>query len=289
MMIFGCLKTGLNQMWSNKRLLLPFYIANLFFGLLIMLPFAYTLDDFVGPSLMRQKIGQAMDYDFIFEFLHYAASGLSTVTGMIMIIPFIYMVVSLFLSGGAFLIFAGKEKYTPALFWGGAAAFFGRFVRLALMALPVLAALFCLRYLVDLFQWLFYGSDPYEYAIYWGAWFKMALGYLGLILYGLIFDYARIHLVITAGRKVRQSLWRGAGFAFANLFKTFGLAFVLFLIGWAMVLLYYFISHIFAAPGWFLMVLLVIIQQLYIIMRLALRLTAYAGQTELYRRLKNSP
>jgi len=287
-MIIGCLKMGLTQVWSSKRLLLPFYLANLFFGLLIMLPFAYTLDDFVGPSLMRQETGQAMDYDFFFEFIHYAASGLNTATGMIMIIPFVYWIVSLFLSSGAFLIFAGREKYTPALFWGGSAAFIGRIARLALMSLPILAGLFCLRYLESLFQWLFYGSDPYEYAIYWGAWIKMGLGYLGLILYGIIFDYSRIHLFMTNGRKVRKSLWQGAKFAAANLNKTFGLVFVLFIAGWVLVLVYYLISELLSAPGWMLMILLVIIQQIYIIVRMALRLTAYAAQTELYRRRNDS-
>jgi len=269
--------------WINKRLILPFYIANLFFGLLIMLPFAYALDDFIGSSLMRQQLGQAMDYDFFFEFIHYAASGFNTATKLIMIIPFAYWVVSLFLSGGAFLIFARNEKYTPKFFWGGSAAFFGRIVRLTLMSLPVLALLFCLRYLESLFEWIFFGSDPYEYVLYWGAVVKMGLGFLGLVLYGMIFDYARIHLAMTDTRQVRKSLWHGARFLARNFVKAFGLAFVLFVIGWILVFIYYPISNILSAPGWVLMIVLVIIQQIYILIRLALRLTAYSSQTELYR------
>lgn len=183
------------------------------------------------------------------------------------------------------MIFAGGEKYTPSRFWGGAAAFFGRFLRLTLMAIPIAAALFCLRYLVSLVQWIFFGSDPYEYIIYWGAWIKMAVVFVALLLFGLIFDYARIYLVLTDNRKVRKSLWRGARFAAVNLKTTFGLAFVIFLTGWAAVIVYYFTSDIFSAPNWFIVISLLVWQQLYILFRMALRLTVYSSQTEMYRQL----
>jgi len=88
---------------------------------------------------------------------------------------------------------------------------------------------------------------------------------------------------MTDTRKVRKSLWHGARFAARNLIKAFGLALLLSIIGWILVLVYYPISNIFSAPGWVLMIVLVIIQQIYILIRLALRLTAYSSQTELYR------
>lgn len=283
-MMLRSLRSGVARVWAGKRMLVPFYLANLVSGLLILLPFAYVLGDFTGKSMMRQRLGESMDYDFLFEFLHYAGSGLEAVKGMILTVPFMYWLIALFLSGGALVVFAGQGKYTAAGFWAGAASYFGRFLRLAVLALPVLAALFCLRYLVNLVQWIVFGSDPYEYVLYWGAWIKMGLGFIGLILFGLVFDYARIHMVLTDNRKVRKSLWRGARFAAANLKHTLGLACMLFIAGWLAVVVYYFTSDIFSAPGWILVIALLIWQQLYIVFRMALRLTFYASQMELYRR-----
>ncbi|MFC1475731.1 hypothetical protein ACFLQW_01860 [Candidatus Zixiibacteriota bacterium] len=285
MMVAKSIGAGISQIWTNKRLLVPFYLANLFGGLLIMLPFAGVLDDFVWKSQMKQKLGQAFDYDFLFELLHHSDSGLAGVQGLILGVPLAYLLMAVFLSGGALVVLARKEKYTPAAFWGGAAAYCGRFIRLTLMGLPVLAAFFCLRYLETLVQWVIFGADPYEYIIYWGAWIKMALGYFGLILYGLIFDYARIHLVLTDNRQARKSLWQGARFAARHLRQTLALALVLLLTGWVILVVYNIFSNILTAPSWLVLVLLVIGQQLYIISRMTLRLTTYSSEMTLYRRL----
>jgi len=284
-MILASLRSGINRVWAGKRMLAPFYIASLVSGLLIMLPFAYVLDDFAGKSMMRQRLGESMDYNFFFEFMYYADSGLEAVRGMVLAVPFMYWLIALFLSGGALMIFAGHNKYVPSAFWGGAARYFGRFLRLTLMAIPVLAALFCLRYLVSLFQWIFFGSDPYEYVIYWGAWIKMGLGFVGLILFGLVFDYARIHLVLTDNRKTRKSLWQGARFAAKNLKYTLGLALIIFLCGWLAVIVYYITSNLFSGPSWIIVIALLIWQQLYILFRMALRLATYSSQMALYRRV----
>lgn len=284
-MIIGSLFSGLNQVWGAKRMLFPFYLANLVCGLLIVLPLGFVLDDFAGNSLMRARVGESMDYDFLFEFLHYAESGLASVRGMILAVPLVYYLIALFLSGGAMAVFAAKGRYVPSSFWGGAAAYFGRFMRLVLMAIPLLIALFCLRYLVNLVQQIFFGGDPSEYILYWGAWAKTALGFLGLILFGLIIDYARIHLVLSGTHQTRKSLWQGARFAAKNLKNTLGLAFLLFAGGWLIILVYSFASHLFSASGWLILIALLVWQQLYIICKMALRLTVYSSQMELYRRV----
>ena len=268
---------------TNKRLLIPFYLTNLFSGLLVMLPLYFALDDFIWKSTMRQQIGAAMDYNFLFEFLHYGSSGIAATQTMVTFVPLVYWIVALFLSGGALIVFARGDKYSPIVFWGGSAAIFGRFIRLFLMALPVLAVLFCLRYLESLAEYIIYGSDPYEYIMYWGAWVKLGLGFIGLILYGLIFDYARIHLAITDNRKVRKSLLAGIKFAARNPAKTLLLAFILFAAGGLMVLIYYLMSGLFTAGNWFGLALLILWQQLYIICRMALRLTLYSSEMEMYR------
>jgi len=281
-LVLSALHTGLSLVSRHRRLIVPFYLASLLFGLLITLPLGALLDEFVGGSLMRERLGQAMDYDLLFEFLIKNGTVLTSLQGLMLIVPVIYWLLALFLSGGALAVYV-NDSYRPKLFWGAAAEHFAPFVRLALMSLPVLALFFSLRLLETLFVRLFFGSDPYEYVLYWGAWIKMGLGYLGLVLFGIVFDYARLNLVITGDRRARRSLWRAIVFAAHNPGRTFGLAFILFAAGWLALAIYYPISTALSAPNWFVVVALLVLQQLYIVFRLVLRLTYYSSQLALYR------
>jgi len=287
--VLAALRTGLTLVARHKRLIVPFYLTNLLFGLLITLPLGALLDEFVGGSLVRERLGQTMDYDLLVEFLFKNGKALASLQGLILVVPGVYWLLALFLSGGAMVVYT-NDTYRPNLFWGASAEHFAPFARLALWSLPLLALLFSLRFLEPLFQRLIFGSDPYEYVLYWGAWIKMGLGYLGLLLFGIVFDYARLNLVITGDRKARRALWRALVFAARSPGRTFALAFILIATGWLALAIYYPLSTALSAPNWFVVVALFVLQQLYILIRLVLRLTYYSSQLTLYCSLaKGSP
>ncbi len=98
-MIIASLRSGIAQVWSHKRVVLPFYLANLGLGLLVMLPLAALVDDFVGNSMMREQLGVAMDYDVFFEFLLAPGGGLAGVQKIFLAAIVIYLLVALFFSG----------------------------------------------------------------------------------------------------------------------------------------------------------------------------------------------
>jgi len=282
--ILAALRTGLTLVARHKRLIVPFYLANLLFGLLITLPLGALLNEFIGGSLVRERLGQAMDYDLFVEFLFHNDIELASLQGLMLVVPGVYWLLALFLSGGAMVVYA-NDSYRPNLFWGASAEHFAPFGRLVLWSLPLLALLFSLRFLEPLFERLIFGSDPYEYVLYWGAWIKMGLGYLGLLLFGIVFDYARLNLVITGDRKARRSLWHALVFAAHNPGRTFALAFILFVTGWLALAIYYPLSIALSAPSWLAVITLFVLQQSYILLRLVLRLTYYSSQLGLYRSL----
>lgn len=285
--VLAALRTGLTLVARHKRLIVPFYLANLLFGLVITLPLGALLDEFVGGSLVRERLGLAMDYDLLVEFLFKNGTALASLQGLMLVVPGAYWLLALFLSGGAMVVFA-NDTYRPNLFWGASSEYFAPFARLLLVSAPLLALLFSLRFLEPLFQKFIFGSDPYEYVLYWGAWIKMGLGYLGLLFFGIVFDYARLNLVITGDRKARRALWRALVFAARNPGRTFGLAFILFAAGWLGLALYYPLSNALSAPNWLVVVALFVLQQLYILFRLVLRLTFYSSQLALYGSLSRS-
>jgi hypothetical protein len=288
-MILNSLKSGFAQVRTNKRLVVVFYLANLLFGLLLMLPLRSILAEFVGDSVMGSKLGGLLDMDFLFEFIKHKGEAASAFGGLILIVPAVYWLFTLFLSGGAFAVFASGEKYNPTMFWGSAAKYFGRFIRLALWSIPVFAILFCVQFLETGIQRLTFGSDPYQNITYWGSWIKLGLRSISILLFGLILDYARIHVVLTDERRMRTSLLQGIKFAFGNFLQTFGLALLLLIIGAVALVIYNPIADSLSAPNALIVFMLFVWQQVYMIFRTMLRLTLYSSQMQLYRQLSVAP
>src|SRR5262245_26971000 len=100
-MIFQNLKSGFAQAWANKRMIVVFYLANLFFGLLIMLPLRAIMKDFIGNSTMGATLGGSLDMDFLFEFFKHNSQAISAFSALILIVPISNWLFTLFLSGGA--------------------------------------------------------------------------------------------------------------------------------------------------------------------------------------------
>jgi hypothetical protein len=282
-MILASLKSGIQKTAANKRMILIFYLGNLILGLIIILPLRAIIDEFVGYRLMGAKLAGRLDMDFLFELLLHNHSFGDVLRGMIFFAPAVYWLFLLFLSGGAFVIFAHNEKYSSPIFWGNCGRFFGRFIRLSIWSLPLLAVFFALPLLAKGLLRLFFGSDPYQYITYWGRWLQAGLGFVSFLLFGMVLDYARIHTVLTDERNMRASLWRGFRFAFGKFKHTLGLAALLFVIGGLILAMSTPVANGLAAPSAIIVALMFLIQQFYMILRMGLRLTLYAGQIHLYK------
>jgi hypothetical protein len=281
-MVFACLKAGLSQVWSNKGILFIFYMANLLSGMVLMLPFRAMLNNFIGYSLMGDKLGGLIDMDFLFEFLINSSGlgGIVLVSGPV--IFGLYGLVNLFLSGGALGIFISKENFTAAKFWGDGGKYFGRFIRLFFWGLPVLVILFGLPFIVTGVQRIIFGSDPYEYVLYWSKWIQFVLRWFAILFFFIIFDYARIYVVTLEERKMRKALGEGLHFVWRNLRRTFTLAFSISLLGIVGLLVYNPLADLLSAPNAMIIILLFLWQQIFMLFRMLLRLTLYAGEVQLY-------
>lgn len=282
-MLLSSLKHGFAQMRNHKRMVLVFYLANLLFGVLLLLPFRAMLIHYLGNSAMGAKLAGPFDMDFLFEFLSNNENVIAMQMGMLMIVPALYWLFGLFLSGGALAVFASQDRYTPSQFWSGAATYFGKFVRLALYSVPVLAILWGVQYLELGVQRLVWGKDAYQSVSYWGGWTRIGITSLCMILFGAIFDYARIHVVLNDENKMRVSIWEGVKFTLRNFFSTFGLALTMFLAGALLLVLYNPLADSFSAANGLIIFLLFLVQQAYMFGRMALKLALYAGEVYLYQ------
>ncbi len=288
-MIWKSFKTGLNQAWSTKRLVLVLYLASAILGLLIALPVRAVLLDFAGRSLEGAALVNGVGTGFFFELLLHNEAGLVGVRAPALFASAAYLLLSLFLSGGALAVLASGEGYRATDFWGGAAKFFGRFLRLALWSSLLLAALYLLPLTARGLQRIFFGSDPYEYVSYWGWWVRAGLLVTALFFFRICLDYARIHAVVTDERRMRVSLWRGLRFALRNPLPAVGLALLVALVGGVTLFIYQPLSSAVDGSTVAAVAAAVVAQQAYIVWRVVLRLTRYGSQITLFRELASDP
>ncbi len=283
-MIFNSIIHGFKQTLRMKRMIGIFYLTNLPLGLLVMIPFRNMLNDFAGNSLMGESLTGGINWDFIFEFFTNNSGGIKMLGGLIAVAALIYWLAGLFISGGALSLYMKNEGWNGSTFWGDSAKYFGRFFRLWLWSIPVFIVLYGIQFLETGFVRVVFGSDPYENVKFWGNAVRVGLGYLGIIFYYVIFDYARMYVVETDTRRMRIALKKSVLFAVKNLWKVFGLALVFFVIGILFLLIYRVKASFLSSPNVFVIFLLIIVQQVYILLKSAMKLMLYSGQVNLYQK-----
>jgi len=288
-MVIANIKSGLDQVWANQRMVMIFYVTNLLSGLVLMLPFRAAATKFAGNTLMGGDLAGRLPMDFVFELFHNNKSLFPVYGVLFVAVAALYGLLSLFMSGGAFVIFASGERYSGAAFWAGAGKYFGRFARLFLWSVPVFGALFCLQFAASGIQRLLFGADPYETVIYWGAWVRFGLRIAGFLLYMIVLDYARIHAVTTGEARMRIALWHGVKFTLANIGSVLGVAGAIYLAGILVLVVYNPLADALAAPNAVVVMLLFVLQQLYMVFRMTLRLVLYSSQLNLHNKLAGAP
>ena len=90
--ILNCIGSGVLSFGQSKRLIIPFYLANLASGLLLVIPIASFIDDFIGNSLVRESLDSKIDWGFILEFLHHNSSSLAVFKSFGIIAPLLYLI-----------------------------------------------------------------------------------------------------------------------------------------------------------------------------------------------------
>jgi hypothetical protein len=282
-MIIASMKTGLRRAGAAKRMVLTYFLANLFCGLVLALPLRRLLDSTISNTVLGEPLGGRIDMNFLMDLIFNHKDFIVTWRGLILIVPAFYLLINIFLSGGALSVLAGQEKYSTTLFWSGAAKYFGRFVRLWLMALPVFVIFFLMPFVEEGVTRVLFGADPYQYVTYWARWVRVALFGGAALLSYMFFDYARIYSVLRGEPRMRFAWRHGLKFLFENLRKTFLLAASLGLIGIIGMIVYnFFADRLFAANMWVLL-LLFLLQQTFMVFRMFMKVATFAAQANFYQ------
>jgi hypothetical protein len=294
---------GLGRVRRAPMLIIGLWLATV----AIALPFAMMLQgligDHLGASLAAERAAESVNYDWWNEFLAQTSGiGLSFVPAIlgfaavmknlstiadttalpvaVAIAVAAHMIVSLFLIGGVMDRLARDRAVGAAAFFSACGAYSVRFLRLAVIATAVYWVLF-----VPYHGWLFdelYPALTANLTSERTAFTYRAVMYaaflLPLLCANLIFDYAKVRAVVEDRRSMIGALaagWRFVARHPGPAVALYAIDALLFLIA---IGLYYL-----AAPAAHQNTLAFVIGQLYIVLRVVVRLQFAASQVALFQ------
>lgn len=206
--------------------------------------------------------------------------------GLFTLLAFVYVLVSTFLAGGFIGMYAKPYRLSFNEFLMEGANYFGKLFRLSLLSLVVYLLFF--EVIVDWWTHsipIWTQNDPSEMTPFIHYMIRDGVVILLLGLVTLCFDFAKVRMVVDGRISALFASWAGARFAFRHFASTAGLTVVLSLAGIVFIALYAVIEGGIAQTGYWSILVVFVLQQLYMITRLWLKALFYASQTQLYKGL----
>jgi hypothetical protein len=307
-MIVAAWRDGWRRVAAAPAILAGVFIMTLLTALPLMLTMRAMLEAHLGRSMMADAAADSINWDWWQEFTSQASGVGTTFTPSIIgfastldsvsrvldadfdLMPVAgaiaaYLVTWTFLAGGVLDRYARQRPVRANGFFAAAGVFFWRFLRLG--AIAAIAYWFLFAYV---HEWLFTDwyvkatrdLDVERTAFIWRAGLYAVFGAL-LLAANVLFDYARVRLVVEDRRSAIGALLAALGFVARNagaVSGVYGLN--------AAVLLAVFAAWAAVAPGaggaglsvW----LTFAATQLYVLARLAIKLQFMASQTALFQR-----
>jgi len=242
-------------------------------------PFVNHLEMYLNGTFFK-SIGSFLS-NLIFHFE--VTPGYNSI---LVLLGFLYICMSNFLAGGFIGIYSKEYRSSFSEFMMDGAKYFGSFFRLALLALVFYYLFFTL--LVD---WIDAGIPAWtrnaasEQTPYVSYMIKGIVALFLLSVFTMIFDYARIRIVLDDRTSALLASVAGGRFALRNFFNTYGLYFLLALFGVVLIAIYALLESLIPQDSYWPLVAVLLLQQLYMIARFWLKGNFYASQTALYRDL----
>lgn len=290
-------------------MVLLLFVINLAFSLILAVPLYHSLKSSFGNSMVGEKMAKDFDYLWWEEYrdqsqgleLSFRPSligkgallnNLECLVQMrffelpssLFILILIYIVVHTFLAGGILWVF-NQEKPQFALkgFFGGAGRYFSRFLLLLLLSWVLFGIVgFALRnglYLIldDIARNSLTELTPF----YLGLLFHALIIFL-IFLIQMVFDYARIQVVMENGKDIVLVFVKALRFVLRHPGLTLGIYYMIFLSSVGISMLYVLTIGLISQSTFSAVFLAFLLQQLFVFALIFLRCWLYSSEMELY-------
>jgi hypothetical protein len=240
-------------------------------------PFVNHLEMQMNGTFIRTLGGFL--YDFFFRWEINKAS-----TSLLFLLSLLYACVNSFLAGAFIGVYSKEYPFSFTEFLAEGARYFGKFFRIALVALLVYFLFFNL-----VVEWMNNGiarwtqaeaSETVPFTYYMIR--NVAVLFLFSFL-SMIFDYVRVRMTVDDRTSSVAASVAGAKFALTNARSTYSLYLLLCLTGLILIVLYAIVEKFVPQGSYWPLLLLFVLQQCYMLARFGLKAAFYACQTGMYQ------
>lgn len=282
----NALSVSFRQLLGSLRLVSFLYAVTLVLGLLAALPFYNTLKIEYHDSLEYLKLLDGFDYTVFSDFMRQSQQTIYPLFSVGRWLGLLHLFLSVFFAGG--ILFCQSQRGTRfhvGTFWQACNHYLSRFLRVAGVTI--------LFVLVNAIIWLLAGSllimvvsdSLTERGQFWIGMSAFALFMLTTTLLLCIGDYAKVILFQEDDRQAFRAFGRAGRLVLRNPAKTYGLYWLLILVGTAVFGLYFLVDEAVTMSSWLTILLVFLVQQLVIFVRAGLKVWSLGLASTVYKSL----
>jgi len=316
MTILSIIRDGLRRVTASPQLILFLWLFNFAMALPLALVMSDQIESSLGASRVQEKLRHGFDFDWYEEFSHNANDlGKTFSPAVIGVGPFLgnleawfngslfagntgiislgagYMIVWMFLLGGILERFAHRdEPLMMEQFFRACGRYILRFISLFLLSAVFYVLIFTF---VTPALFSFITNSTRDTTVERNVFFLVAGAYaliaLLLATVNMVFDYAKIATVVKGHRNMFVAAFDGVRFVFAHPAKTYGLYLVLGIFLALALGIYSLIAPGAGQVSGLAIFLAFLLGQIFLAIKLILRLTFFGGQMALYEATAEKP
>jgi hypothetical protein len=287
MTLKNLLSSAARRVLRVKRLWALLWVFHLALAASVALPLGTLVGENVARSVWASDLARHFDLAWAIEAMEFWRGIPSVTTGYAFAAAALFAVLAnAFFAGGGITILADESQpYTPRRFYEGCGRFFWRFFRLLLVSLVCYALVMVVNAILAKIAGKIWGEGMAAAPQVFFGYFRMVLMIGLLALVNMVFDYAKIRIILENRRSAFGAAVWAWKFVFRNFARTAGLFASLLGLGLLFALAYWAVRAVLpeSAVGWLLLVAL--FQQALVLARLWLRLMFWSSQTLVYDEL----
>lgn len=271
-------------------LVILLYLAGLLLAFPAFYVFQSVLASALGNSLAGQSLLSGFDFTIWVDLLNAHGLSLATLLPFAISIGVLGIIVQTFLAGGVLDLFVREKRFSPATFFRGCGTYAGRFLRIWLLTALILALIGLLFITLLGVVTAMTGTQP-DSDRAGGIAIIVLLACLSFLLL-LVFmasDYARVTTVVGGIRSSWKAVGRGFLFVFRNAGSALGFHLLLLLLLGAVLAVYLVLEGGIEPDSPSTVLPVIVLQQLFMIVRVAIRVAFSAGEVALYEERKPPP
>ena len=285
---WSAFKNGMARIWFHKRLVLWLYLINVVFAAVLVIPLRDVVGRISKTDLADEFVsGFPVDlfgmfwseHRFAFKSLMLSAAGLGV----------LYLIVNIFLTGGLIASLTAERRVSLRRFVHSAGRYFWRYLRLFVLLVVVIGLvvagynLWLSEFVEDLRK---NATTDMASSLWRAGAVAVVLVLVSLIL--MVFDYAKIRTVVDTRRSMFLAALVALAFALRRPLRTVSLFYLNLVIVGILFTIYLLVENQFSNATTVSIVCLFVVQQVFILTRIWMKLSFFASQLAFYRAVREA-